>query len=120
MSILKEMSEEQKLNHFANLYASITVNNVRVAHVVMSPEDWLIARDIPNIFSIEKNEKRFEKGCCAWSMGAYVWIQKDAGEIKAYGDNEFDKVENDFPQLAKDIKKLDEAGEITRFERDEK
>lgn len=108
MTSLKGMSEEEKLNHIANLFATITSVDVKVAHLVMSPEDWVHARDIPNIFSPEKNERRFEKGCCAWTLGAYVWIDESATEMKAYGEPEFDVLEKDFPELAKNIKELEQ------------
>jgi len=112
MASLKGMSEENKLNHIANLFAVITKRDVKVTHLVMSPEDWVLARDIPNIFSPESNKKRFDKGCCAWTMGAYVWIDKGAKDMKAYGEDTFAELEKDYPKLAKSIKELEKTGEI--------
>ena len=107
MASLKEMSEEEKLNHIANLFATITEKDIKVAHLVMGPEDWTLAREIPNIFSPEKDEKRFDKGCCAWTLGAFVWIDKSADEMRAYSENEFAELEKDFPELAANIKELE-------------
>jgi hypothetical protein len=106
MSSLKGMSEEEKTNLLANLFATLTNEDIKVAHLVMCPEDWVLAREIPNIFSPEKNEKRFEKGCCAWLWGAFVWIDKSADKMKAYGEPHFAELEKDFPELAKNIKDL--------------
>jgi len=106
MSSLKGKSEEEKLNLLAALFANLRVNEIEVDHLVMSPEDWVLAREIPNIFSPEKIEKRFEKGCCAWLWGAFVWIDKDADEIKIYGKTQFNELEQDFPTLAKNIQEL--------------
>jgi len=107
MSSLRSMSEDDKKNHLANLFATLTNKNMVVAHVVMNPEDWFLARGIPNIFSHETRKNRFEKGSCAWLWGAYVWIDKSAKEIIAYGDQRFSELEKDFPELAKNIKELE-------------
>ena len=107
MSSLKSLVlEEEKLNFFDNLFANLKINEIEPAHVVMSPEDWVLAREIPNIFSPEKKEERFDKGCCAWLWGAFVWIDKNADEIKIYGKPHFAALEKDFPELAKNIKEL--------------
>ncbi len=107
MSNLKGMSEEDMKNHFANLFATLTNENINVAHLVMCPEDWVLAREIPNIFSPETKKKRFDKGCCGWLWGAYVWIDKSAYEMKAYGEPDFALLEKDYPELAKNIKELE-------------
>ena len=106
MSSLKGMSEEEMLNHFADLFATLTNKDITVAHLVMCPEDWVLAREIPNIFSPETKKKRFEKGCCGWLWGAFVWIDKNAKEMKAYGEGFFTELEKDYSELAKNIKEL--------------
>lgn len=107
MSNLKGMSEKEKTNHLANLFATLTNEDITVAHLVMSPEDWVLAREIPNIFSFETKKKRFDKGCCGWLWGAYVWIDKSADEMKTYGDTDFAQLEKDYPELSKNIKDLE-------------
>ena len=109
MSSLRGMSEENMKNHLANLFATLTNKDIVVAHLVMSPEDWIISKKIPNIYSPETRKDRFEKGCCGWLWGAYVWIDKSAEEMIAYGN--FSELEKDFPELAKNIKEL-ESGKI--------
>ncbi len=112
MSSFKGMSEEDRLNHIGGLFAKISIKELIVAHLVMNPEDWILARDIPKIFSPEVNKKRFDKGCCAWALGAYIWIDKGADEMKAYSKEDFAELEKDYPELAKNINSLKAEGEL--------
>ncbi len=108
MSSLKGMTtEEEKLHHLAELFAELNVDEIKAAHLVMSPEDWVLARELPNIFSHETKKERFDKGCCGWLWGANVWIDKDAEEMTIYGEPFFSELEKDFPELAKNIKELE-------------
>lgn len=113
MSSLRGMSEEDMKNHIANLFATLTNKDTTVAHLVMDPEDWILSKKIPNIYSPETKKNRFEKGCCGWLWGAYVWIDKSAEEMKAYGKDNFAELEKDYPELAENIKELENKMNIT-------
>ena len=106
MSIFENMSEEEIIAHFANIFAVIRKFEQEVAHIVIGPQDWYRMREVYNFFEPEKDKERFEKGCCAKVWGAQIWIASKAEKIKAYTSEQKKELKKDFPDIAKTIKEL--------------
>lgn len=97
MSALKEMSEKTIRKHLFEVFQKIEKQNIKVSYLIISPEDWVYIRTIPQLFNPSDDKGLFEKGHCGDMWGAEIWISKEATEIKAYADS--DTLKKDYPNL---------------------
>lgn len=113
MSILKDMSTPTLKNYMKNLFLKTEGKTLAakhanyIAHIIINPEDWIYLKTLIDCVDPTINKNFFEKGLCGTIWGADIWLSKNATKIKCYRDDQFDLIEEDYPEIAPSIKEFE-------------